>query len=47
MYYNSSTDRAVSIEEIARQCREAITRGTVQRGTYAPITATQDINRKT
>lgn len=27
MYYNSATDRGVDIEEIARQCRNAITRG--------------------
>jgi hypothetical protein len=36
MYYNPSTDRAIDIEVIAQQCRDAITRGRVHKGTYAP-----------
>jgi len=47
MYYNTDTERAINIDEIARQCREAITRGTVRRGYYAPITNTQNSNGKT
>jgi len=34
MYYNPSTDRAIDIEVIAQQCRDAITRGRVQKGIY-------------
>ncbi len=44
MYYNSATDRAVDIEEIARQCYVAITRGRVQQGTYQPQTNSVPVN---
>jgi hypothetical protein len=35
MYYNSDTDRGINIDEIARQCREAILRGKHQPTRYA------------
>lgn len=47
MYYNPSTDRAIDIEVIAQQCRDAITRGRVHTGIYAPITNLQDKRQQT
>jgi hypothetical protein len=35
MYYNSDTDRGIDIDEIARQCKEAILRGKHQRTQYS------------
>lgn len=35
MYYNTDTDRGINIDEIARQCREAILRGKHQRTQYS------------
>lgn len=34
--YNPTTNKAIDIEEIARQCKEAITRGRVPLGRYSP-----------
>jgi hypothetical protein len=41
MYYNTDTDRGIDIDEIARQCKEAVLRGKHQRTRY-----TEELNEE-